>query len=253
MSTSKIALVTGGSRGLGKSMALNLAKKGIDVLLTYHSQQAEAEAVVAEIKAQGRQAAALQLEAGTVASFDGFFAQVKHTLAATFGTDHFDFLINNAGAGLNASFADTTEAQYDQVHNVQLKGVFFLTQKALPLLNDGGRIVNISTGLTRFVTPNRAAYASMKGAIEVLTRNQAQELGPRGITVNAVAPGATATDFSGGIVRDNPQVAANIASHTALGRNGRASDMGSVVAFLCTEAAGWITAQRIEVSGGLHL
>jgi len=253
MSTPKIGLVTGGSRGIGKDAALSLAKEGFDVIITYQSKENEAKATVAEIQALGQKAAALQLEAGNIASFDTFFTQVKNTLSTTFGTDRFDFLINNAGAGLNASFAETTEEQYDQVHNVQLKGVFFLTQKALPLINDGGRIVNISTGLTRFVSPDRAAYASTKGAIEVLTKNQAQELGPRGITVNAVAPGATATDFSGGIVRDNPQVAAHIASLTALGRNGRASDMGGVIAFLCTEAAGWITAQRIEVSGGLHL
>ena len=253
MSTPKIGLVTGGSRGIGKDAALNLAKSGFNVILTYQRKEEEAKAVVAEIQALGRQAAALQLDAGEVAGFADFFTQVRHTLATTFGTDRFDFLINNAGAGLDASFADTTEAQFDQVLNVQFKGVFFLTQHALPLLNDGGRIVNISTGLTRFVTPKRAAYASMKGAIEVLTKNLAQELWPRGITVNAVAPGATATDFSGGVVRDNPEVGAHIASLTALGRNGLPTDIGPVIAFLCTEAASWVTAQRIEVSGGLHL
>lgn len=254
MTTSKIALVTGGSRGIGKDAALNLAKQGTHIILTYQTKADEAQATVADIQALGQQAVALPFEAGNPAQFDAFLAQVSATLSTTFGTDRFDFLINNAGAGLNASFAATTEAQFDQALNVHFKGVFFLTQKALPLLNDGGRIINISTGLTRIAsTPNRAAYASMKGAIEVLTKHQAQELGPRGITVNAVAPGATATDFSGGIVRDNPQVAANIAAATALGRPGRASDIGGVIAFLCTDAAGWITAQRIEVSGGLHL
>ncbi len=253
MSTSKIALVTGGSRGIGKETALSLARQGIDVIVTYQSKEAEAQAVVADIQALGQKAAALQLDAGTVASFGAFYDQVKQALAATFGTDHFDFLINNAGAGLGASFAETTEAQFDEVLNVQFKGVFFLTQQALPLLNDGGAIVNISSGLTRSVYPQRAAYASMKGAMEVLTKHQAQELGARNITVNIVAPGATATDFSGGIVRDNPQVAAHIAEVTALGRTGLPTDIGPVVAFLCTDAARWITAQRIEVSGGQHL
>lgn len=253
MNTSKIGLVTGGSRGIGKETALSLAKLGFHVLITYQSKEDDAKATVAEIQALGQKAAYLQLEAGNVASFDGFFTQVKQALATTFGTDHFDFLINNAGAGLGASFAETTEAQFDEVLNVQFKGVFFLTQQALPLLNDGGSIVNISSGLTRSVYPKRAAYASMKGAVEVLTLHQAQELGARNITVNIVAPGATATDFSGGIVRDNPQVQAHLAGVTALGRTGLPQDIGPVVAFLCTDAAHWITAQRIEVSGGQHL
>lgn len=253
MNTSKIALVTGGSRGIGKDTALSLAKQGHNVLLTYQSKEAEAQATVAEIQAIGQQAVALQLDAGNVAGFETFFAQVKAALANTFGAERFDFLINNAGTSLGASFADTTEQQFDQALNVHFKGVFFLTQQALPLLNDGGRIVNISTGLTRAVFPNRAAYASIKGAVEVLTRHQAQELGSRGITVNTVAPGAIATDFSGGIVRDNPQVNAHIAELTALGRAGLPSDVGGVVAFLCSEAARWITGQRIEVSGRMHL
>ena len=253
MSTPKIALVTGGSRGIGKATALSLARLGFGVLLTYQSKEEEAKATVAQIEALGPRAVALQLDAGDVAGFGEFFGRVKHALADTFGTDHFDFLINNAGAGLGASFAETTEAEFDQVLNVQFKGVFFLTQQALPLLNDGGAIVNISSGLTRSVYPKRAAYASMKGAMEVLTKHQAQELGARNITVNIVAPGATATDFSGGIVRDNPQVAAHIAEVTALGRTGLPTDIGPVVAFLCTEGAHWITAQRIEVSGGQHL
>ena len=253
MSTSKIALVTGGSRGIGKESALSLARVGLDVIVTYQTKAKEARATVAEIEQLGQKAAALQLDAGHVAGFGAFYDRVKQTLATTFHTDHFDFLINNAGAGLGASFAETTEAQFDEVLNVQFKGVFFLTQQALPLLNDGGSIVNISSGLTRSVYPKRAAYASMKGALEVLTKHQAQELGPRNITVNIVAPGATATDFSGGIVRDNPAVAAHLAGVTALGRPGKPQDIGPVVAFLCTPAAHWITAQRIEASGGQHL
>ncbi len=233
--------------------ALSLAKLGFGVIITYQSKEEEAKATVAQIEALGQKAAALQLDAGHIAGFGDFFDRVKQTLTATFGTDYFDFLINNAGAGLAASFAETTEEQFDLVLNVQFKGVFFLTQHALPLLNDGGAIVNISSGLTRSVYPQRAAYASMKGAMEVLTKHQAQELGARNITVNVVAPGATATDFSGGVVRDNPQVAAHIAEATALGRTGLPTDIGPVVAFLCTDGAHWITAQRIEVSGGQHL
>ncbi|MDO7887035.1 SDR family NAD(P)-dependent oxidoreductase [Hymenobacter cheonanensis] len=253
MSTSKIALVTGGSRGLGKNMALSLAAKGIDVILTYHSQQADADAVVAEIKSHGRQAAALQLDAGNSASFDGFFAQVQATLRDTFQAERFQFLINNAGTALHAAFADTTEAQFDEVVNVHLKGPFFLTQKALPLLEDGGRIINISSGLARFSYPGSSAYAAMKGAIEVLTRYQAKELGARGIAANVVAPGAIATDFSGGMVRDNPQVNAAVAGATALGRVGEPDDIGGIVAFLCTDEARWINAQRIEASGGMNV
>lgn len=253
MSTSNIALVTGGSRGLGKSMALNLAQKGIDVLLTYHSQQAEAEAVVAEIKALGRQAAAVQLDAGNSASFASFFDQVKAVLRDSFQAERFHFLINNAGTSLHAAFADTTEAQFDEVVNVHLKGPFFLTQQALPLLEDGGRIINISSGLARFSYPGSSAYAAVKGAIEVLTRYQAKELGARGITANVVAPGAIATDFSGGMVRDNPQVHAAIAGATALGRVGQPDDIGPLVAFLCTDEARWVNAQRIEASGGMNI
>jgi len=253
MSTPKIALVTGGSRGLGKNMALHIAQKGIDVLLTYHSQQAEAEAVVAEITSYGRRAAAVQLDAGNSASFVAFFGQVQATLRATFGAERFHFLVNNAGTALHAAFADTTEAQFDEMVNVHLKGPFFLTQQALPLLEDGGRIINISSGLARFSYPGSSAYASVKGAIEVLTRYQAKELGARGITANVVAPGAIATDFSGGMVRDNPQVNAAVAGATALGRVGQPDDIGPLVAFLCTDEARWVNAQRIEASGGMHV
>ncbi|MDB5155110.1 MAG: short-chain dehydrogenase/reductase [Mucilaginibacter sp.] len=252
-SNNKIALVTGGSRGLGKDMALSLAKKGINVILTYHSKKNEAQAVVAEIQQRGLKAAALQLNAGDVKSFDTFFGQLKTVLKDTFNTDHFDFLINNAGIGLGTSFADTTEDDFDELMNIHFKGVFFLTQKSLPLINDGGRIVNISTGLARFSMPGYSAYASMKGAIEVLTRYMAKELGARRIAANVVAPGAIETDFRGGAVRDNADINKHVASITALGRVGLPDDIGGVVAFLCTEDARWINAQRIEVSGGMNL
>lgn len=251
--TSKIALVTGGSRGLGKNMALKLAQKGINVLLTYRSKHDEAQAVVAEIEALGQQAVALQLDTAEVKGFDPFYGQVATTLQTTFATDRFDFLINNAGTAVYAPFANTTEAQFDEMVAIHFKGVYFMTQKALPLLRDGGRIINISTGLARFAGPGYSAYASMKGGVEVFTRYLAQELGERGIAANVVAPGAIETDFGGGVVRDNQQVNAHIAATTALGRVGLPDDIGGVVAFLCTDEARWINAQRIEVSGGMNL
>ena len=250
---SKIALVTGGSRGLGKNMALSLAKKGIDVVLTYNSKKDEAEAVVAEIEQAGQKAVALQLNAGDVKSFDDFLGELTTVLKDTFATDHFDFLVNNAGIGLNTPIGNTREEDFDQLMNIQFKGVYFLTQTLLPIINDGGRIINISTGLTRFTSPGRAVYASMKGAIETLTVYMAKELGSRGIAVNVVAPGAIETDFGGGVVRDNAQVNKHISEITALGRTGQPEDIGGVVAFLCTDEARWINAQRIEVSGGMNL
>jgi len=253
MAQSKIALVTGGSRGLGKNMALAIAKKGLDVIITYNSQKDEADAVVAEVEALGQKAAALQLNVAEANSFDAFFTEVGTTLAATFGTAKFDYLINNAGIGIYAPFAETKEADFDALVNIHFKGPFFLTQKALAFINDGGGIVNISSGLARFATPGYAAYASMKGGMETLTKYQANELGSRGIKVNIVAPGAIETDFGGGMVRDNAQVNAHIASQTALGRVGLPDDIGGVVAFLCTEDARWITAQRIEASGGMFI
>ena len=251
--TNKIALVTGGSRGLGKNMALQLAENGINVILTYNSKKDEALAVVAEIERKGQKAAALQLNAGDIKSFDKFFEELAAVLQSSFDTTHFDFLINNAGVGVHAAFAETTEEQFDMLVNLHFKGVFFLTQKALPLINDGGRIVNLSSGLARFSTPGFAAYASMKGAIETLTRYMSKELGARGISVNVVAPGAIETDFGGGMVRDNAQANQQVAEVTALGRAGLPDDIGGVVAFLCTDAARWVNAQRIEVSGGMNI
>lgn len=249
----KIALVTGGSRGLGKDMALSLAKKGLDVVLTYHSKKDEAETVVEEIKKLGQKAVAIQLNVSEVGSFDSFFQNLKTALKNTFGAEKFDFLINNAGVGVYESFAKTTETQFDDMVNIHFKGAFFLTQKALGVMNDGGGVVNISSGLTRFSFPGYAAYASMKGAMETLSKYQAKELGERKIRVNIVAPGAIETDFGGGAIRDNEQLNQMIASLTALGRVGLPDDIGSVVAFLCTDDSKWVNGQRIEVSGGMNL
>lgn len=250
---SPIALITGGSRGLGKSTALRLAAQGSDIILTYRSQRAAAEATVAEIQALGRRAVALPLDVGRSADFEAFAALVRQTLADTWQRERFDHLVNNAGEGVHQSLMDTSEAQFDALFQVHLKGVFFLTQKLLPLMNDGGRIVNISTGLTRFALPGYAAYAAMKGAVEVLSRYMAKELGPRGIAVNTLAPGAIATDFGGGAVRDNAQVNGFIASQTALGRVGQPEDIGGAIAALLSPGSGWINAQRIEASGGMFV
>jgi len=250
MSQSKIVLVTGGSRGLGKNMAIALAKKGLDVILTYNSKKEEAQEVIGEIENLGQKAATLQLDVSNSKTFDAFFTHVNATLKDTFGTDKINYLVNNAGIGVYNSFAETTEEQFDTLVNIQFKGTFFLTQKALPMLADGGGIINISTGLARFSLPGYAAYASMKGAIETLTKYLAAELGSRGIRSNVVAPGAIETDFGGGVVRDNAAVNEHIASQTALGRVGLPDDIGGVVAFLCTDDAKWVNAQRIEVSGG---
>jgi NAD(P)-dependent dehydrogenase (short-subunit alcohol dehydrogenase family) len=251
--TVPIALVTGGSRGLGKSTALHLAKHGADVILTYKSGRAEAEATVAEIESMGRRAHALPLDVAKSMTFVEFAIRLRDVLSKNWQRDKVNFLVNNAGIGIHANFADTTEAQFDELVNIHLKGVFFLTQKLLPLLADGGRIVNISSGLSRFVLPGYSAYAAMKGAIEVLSRYMAKELGPRGITVNVVAPGAIETDFGGGMVRDDAQVNAMIASQTALGRVGLPDDIGGVIASLLSPENGWINAQRIEASGGMFL
>ena len=248
-----IALITGGSRGLGKNTALKLAERGIDILLTYRSGAEEAQQVVRQIEALGRRAVALRLDVADSASFVAFAAQVKTALNEVWQRERFDYLVNNAGIGIHASFEETSEEQFDQLMNIQLKGPFFLTQKLLPLIADGGRIVNISTGLARFTLPGHAAYAAMKGGIEVLTRYQAKELGPRGIAVNVVAPGAIETDFGGGLVRDNAQVNSHIASQTALGRVGQPDDIGGAISSLLQPENRWITGQRIEVSGGMFL
>lgn len=254
MSTqNKIALITGGSRGLGKNAAIKIAIKGIDVILTYQSKKEEADKTVEEIKKLGVNAVALQLNVADAKSFDAFFIEVASVLKSVFKADKFDFLINNAGIGIYAPFAETSEEQFDTLVNIHLKGAFFLTQKALPLLNDGSGIINVSTGLARFATPGHSAYAAMKGAMETLTKYQAKELGDRGIRSNIIAPGAIETDFGAGVVRDNEQINAGVASVTALGRVGLPDDIGGVVAFLCTEDARWINAQRIEISGGMFL
>ncbi|MBD2093305.1 SDR family oxidoreductase [Microcoleus sp. FACHB-1515] len=246
----KIALVTGSSRGLGKNTALALAKKGVGVIVTYRSNEAEANSVVAAITEMGSQAVTLPLDVSDIKSFDRFVEQLKQSLQTTWQTEQFDFLINNAGIGINKPFAETTEEDFDQLMNIQFKGVFFLTQKLLPLIKDGGRIVNLSSGLARFTLPGYSAYASMKGAIEVLTRYLAKELGQRQITANVIAPGAIATDFGGGVVRDNPEVNKFIASQTALGRVGEPDDIGGAIAALLSDDNRWVNAQRIEVSGG---
>ena len=248
----KIAIVTGGSRGLGRNTVLNLAKRGVSSIFTYHSNQAEAEAVARLVEEAGQKAVALQLDTGNASVFDGFVRQVQQALA-TLGAQRFDYLVNNAGTSHHASIEQTTEEDLDHLFNVHFKGVFFLTQKLLPLLNDGGRIVNVSTGLTRITIPGSAPYASMKGAVEVLTRYLARELGARGIAVNTVAPGAIATDFSGGMVRDSPDLNKRVADMTALGRVGLPDDIGPMIAALLSEDNRWVNGQRIEASGGMAL
>jgi NAD(P)-dependent dehydrogenase (short-subunit alcohol dehydrogenase family) len=251
--TTKIALITGASRGLGRNMALVLARKGVDIVGTYHSNKAEAAATQSAIEALGRKAVMFQLDTGKVAGFQTFAVDLKHALTNTWNRSNFDYLVNNAGIGINAPFAETTEADFDRLMNIHLKGVFFLTQTLLPQLADGGRIVNLSSGLARFSLPGYAAYAAMKGGVEVLTRYLAKELGARGIAVNTIAPGAIETDFAGGSVRDNKQVNDFIAGVTALGRPGLPDDIGPAVAALLSEDNRWINAQRIEVSGGMFV
>lgn len=248
-----ISIVTGGSRGLGRNTAVSIARHGGDVILTYRSGADDAKAVVAEIEAMGRKAVALQLDVGSVSAIPAFVAGVHSALASTWNRDRFDHLINNAGHGDMAPFAETTEAQFDQLFNVHVKGVFFLTQALLPLLADGGRIVNFSSGLTRVSFPGFSAYSAAKGAVEILTLYMAKELGGRGITVNTIAPGAIETDFLGGAVRDTPEYNEAFAGMTALGRVGLPDDIGPAVASLIGPDNRWITAQRIEVSGGQNI
>ncbi|MHA6494018.1 SDR family NAD(P)-dependent oxidoreductase [Pseudomonas borbori] len=251
--TRKIALITGASRGLGKSAALHLAARGFDIIGTYQSREADAQALLTEIEALGGRATMLQLDVAQSSHFVQFAEQIGHTLQTHFGRKRFDVLINNAGTGAFAAFAETSEAQFDQMVNIHLKGPFFLTQALLPLIADQGRILNISSGLTRFTMPGFAAYAAMKGAVEVWTRYLAKELGPRGINVNVLAPGAIETDFGGGLVRDNPELNADIASNTALGRVGQPDDIGGAIAVLLAQEGRWINGQRIEAAGGVYL
>ena len=247
-----VAIVTGGSRGLGKNMVRSIAGRGTDVIFTYQSNSAAADDLVAEVEGMGRRAAALQLDVGDADAFDGFVDRVRGVLQ-DWETERFDFLVNNAGMGVHASIAETTEEQFDRLMDVHVKGPFFLTQKLLPLMADGGRIVNVSTGLARFTLPGHAAYASAKGAVEVMTRYMAAELGPRRIAANTIAPGAIETDFSGGAVRDNPEMNEMVASSTALGRAGLPEDIGGVVASLLSPEMHWVNGQRIEASGGQSL
>jgi NAD(P)-dependent dehydrogenase (short-subunit alcohol dehydrogenase family) len=247
----KIAVVTGGSRGIGRNTVVSLAERGVDSILTYNARRDAAQEVVAAVHEAGARAIALQLDTGDLRAFDGFVENVRNALAQL-GAERFDYLVNNAGNNHhNMPFEKATEEELDSIYNVHFKGVFFLTQKLLPLINDGGRIVNLSTARTRVASPGGAVYASMQGAIEVLTRSMALELGPRKIAVNTVAPGAVATDFSGGVVRDNPEVNKRIAEMTALGRVGLPEDLGPMIASLLSADNRWINAQRIEVSGAV--
>ncbi len=249
----KIAIITGASRGLGRSMALHLAQKGVDIFGTYNHNKAEADAVVAAIEGYGRRAKMVQLDVGTMDAIAAFASALPKTLGGAFGRDTFDFLINNAGTGAHAPFVDTTEAQFDELMMQHLKAPFFLTQKLLPHMVDGGRILNVSSGLARFTYPGASAYASMKGGVEVLTRYMARELGERKITANVVAPGAIATDFGGGRVRDNAQINAMVAANIPLGRVGLPDDVGAAVSALLSDDCAWINGTRIEVSGGQNL
>lgn len=250
--TRKIAVVTGGSRGLGKDMALSLARAGLDVILTYRTKKEEAAAVVAAIEKEGARAVALTLDMSWLSSYDAFVTELKTTLA-NWNCNHIDFLVNNAGMGATVPFEDVTEKLFDEFMNVHYKGVFFLTQKLLPLLAQGGGIINISSGTTRFANPGYSVYASMKGAIETFTKYLAKELGPKGIRANVVAPGPIETDFNNAFIRSNPHAKERLSGLSPLGRVGTAEDIGGVVAFLCTDAGRWINGQRIEVSGGINV
>ncbi|MFI7273655.1 SDR family NAD(P)-dependent oxidoreductase [Streptomyces sp. NPDC049879] len=252
-STGRIALVTGANRGIGRATALRLAEHGTDVVITYRSHAGEAAETVGAATALGRTARALQLDAGRVAGFGAFADALRGVLKEGWDRDTFDFLVNNAGTALYAPFAETSAEDFDRLLDVHFRGVFFLTQTLLPLLADGGRVINVSTGLTRFGSPGSSAYAAMKGAVEVLTRYLALELGPRGIRANTVAPGPVATDFGGGRLRGDEAMRSALAAHTALGRVGESGDIAGVVATLLAEDTGWLTGQRVEASGGILL
>jgi NAD(P)-dependent dehydrogenase (short-subunit alcohol dehydrogenase family) len=249
----KIALVTGGSRGLGKNMAIRLAEQGHDIILTYHTQIEAAAQVVKAIEALGQHAVALSLDVNNIGSLDEFLNEVSTVLKEKWQRESFDFLINNAGVGATIAYMDATEEDFDRLMNIHFKSVYFLTQKALPMLNDGGSIVNLSSGTTRFCNPGYSIYASMKGAVETFTKYLAKEVGPRGITANIVAPGPIETDFNNAAIRNNPAIKERLATMTALGRVGEANDIGGIVAFLCSKDGYWITGQRIEASGGISL
>lgn len=249
----KIALVTGGSRGLGKDMALRLAERGFDVIITYHSRKDDATRVVEEIASRGRKAHALQLDVSDSSTFDSFVNEVRSVLHSKFGAEGIDALVNNAGVGVHAPFTDTTPEQFDAMVNIHVKAPYFLTQKLLSVINDGGSIVNISSGLARFSFEGYSAYATMKGAVETLTKYQARELSERKIRVNVVAPGAIETDFGGARVRNSPELKKTLSSLTVLGRVGTPDDIGGVVAFLCSDDSKWVNAQRIEVAGGIFV
>jgi len=250
--THKTAVVTGGSRGLGRNTSLNLATRGVDIIFTYHSNQAEADSLISEVEGIGQKAAAFRLDTAELRGFDAFVAEVRNTLQS-WARERFDYLVNNAGNYREINFEKVTEADFDAVVNVHFKGVFFLTQKLLPLMNDGGRIVNISSGLTRFTVPGNSVYAPAKGAIEVLTHYLAKELAPRRITANVAALGPIQTDFGGGMVRDNPEINKYLSAMTALGRPGVPDDVGPMIAALLSDENRWVNGQRIEVSGGIFL
>lgn len=249
----RVALITGASRGLGKDMALRLAQTDCDIIITYQSKLEEANGVVTQIQQLGRKATALQFDVGDIKGFDGFVDKLQAVLSQEFATEKLDILINNAGVGATIPIAQVTEEDFDRLVNINFKGVYFLTQKLLPIINDGGSVINLSSGTTRFANPGYSVYASAKSAIETFTRYLAKEVGARGITANVLAPGAIETDFNGATVRNNSQVKGYIASQTALGRVGQAEDIGGIVAFLCSPDAKWINGQRIEASGGVFL
>jgi NAD(P)-dependent dehydrogenase (short-subunit alcohol dehydrogenase family) len=251
MSNNKIALITGGSRGLGKNMALALAKNGTDLIITYRKGNAEANETVRELEALGRKAVAIRLDLSEANAVDNFIVELQSILTQNWNSQKFDILVNNAGMGATVPFEEVTEKLFDEFLHVHFKGVYFLTQKCLPLLNAGGRILNISTGTTRFANPGYSVYASMKGAVETLTKYLAKELGSKGITANVLAPGPVETDFNNAAIRSNPVLKERLSSLSPLGRVGVADDIGPVVAFLCSPEAGWINGQRLEVSGGI--
>ena len=249
----KIALVTGGSRGLGKDMAIRLANHGHDLIITYHSNDQSAEQVVNEIRNIGQKAIALQYDSADFKSLHHFITRVKETLNSFFETNTFDFLVNNAGIGATIAFEQATENDFDRFMNIHFKSVYFLTQQLLPIINNNGRIINLSSGSTRVGVPGYSIYASMKGAIETFTKYLAKDVGNKGITANVVAPGPIETDFNNAAIRNSPERKVMIASQAALGRVGQPDDIGGVVAFLCSDDARWISGQRIEVSGGMVL